>query len=70
MSRVQPISRALSGIVALLLVYQMLIQLGLPGSLVLALSSVPGLAIALGASKLLSNLCGFFDSDRSTLAGG
>ena len=55
-SRVQPICRAFSGIVALFLVYRMLIQLGLPGSLVLALSSVPGLAIALGASKLLSNL--------------
>ena len=55
-SRVQPICRALSGVAALFLVYRMLIQLGLPGSLVLALSSVPGLAIALGASKLLSNL--------------
>ena len=55
-SRVQPICRALSGIVALFLIYRMLIQLGLPGGLVLALSSVPGLAIALGASKLLSNL--------------
>ena len=55
-SRVQPICRAFSGIFALFLVYRMLIQLGLPGSLVLALSSVPGLAIALGASKLLSNL--------------
>ena len=70
-SRVQPISRALSGIVALLLVYQMLIQLGLPGSLVLALSSVPGLAIALGASKLLSNLFAGFSiqTDRPLRVG-
>ena len=45
-SRVQPIL-GISGIVTLFLVYRMLIQLGLPGSLVLALSSVPGLAIAL-----------------------
>ena len=43
-SRVQPICRAFSGIVALFLIYRMLIQLGLPGSLVLALSSVPGLS--------------------------
>ena len=70
-SRVQPICRALSGIVALFLVYRMLIQLGLPGSLVLALSSVPGLAIALGASKLLSNLFAGFSiqTDRPLRVG-
>ena len=70
-SRVQPICRAISGIVTLFLVYRMLIQLGLPGSLVLALSSVPGLAIALGASKLLSNLFAGFSiqTDRPLRVG-
>ena len=70
-SRVQPICRAFTGIVALFLVYRMLIQLGLPGSLVLALSSVPGLAIALGASKLLSNLFAGFSiqTDRPLRVG-
>ncbi|MDA0258007.1 MAG: mechanosensitive ion channel [Cyanobacteria bacterium] len=70
-SRVQPICRALSGIVALFLIYRMLIQLGLPGNLVLALSSVPGLAIALGASKLLSNLFSGFSiqTDRPLRVG-
>ena len=70
-SRVQPICRALSGVAALFLVYRMLIQLGLPGSLVLALSSVPGLAIALGASKLLSNLFAGFSiqTDRPLRVG-
>lgn len=70
-SRVQPVCRALSGIVALFLLYRMLIQLGLPGSLVLALSSVPGLAIALGASKLLSNLFAGFSiqTDRPLRVG-
>ena len=70
-SRVQPVCRALSGIVALLLIYRMLIQLGLPGNLVLALSSVPGLAIALGASKLLSNLFSGFSiqTDRPLRVG-
>ena len=70
-SRVQPICRAFSGIVTLFLVYRMLIQLGLPGSLVLALSSVPGLAIALGASKLLSNLFAGFSiqTDRPLRVG-
>jgi len=70
-SRVQPVCRAFSGIVALFLIYRMLIQLGLPGSLVLALSSVPGLAIALGASKLLSNLFSGFSiqTDRPLRVG-
>ena len=70
-SRVQPVCRALSGVVALFLIYRMLIQLGLPGNLVLALSSVPGLAIALGASKLLSNLFSGFSiqTDRPLRVG-
>ena len=38
------------------LIYKLLLQLGLSPTLVLALSTVPGLAIGLGASKLLSNL--------------
>lgn len=70
-SRAQPVCRALSGIVVLFLLYRMLIQLGLPGNLVLALSSVPGLAIALGASKLLSNLFAGFSiqTDRPLRVG-
>ena len=37
-------------------IYRMLLQLGLSPAVVLALSTVPGLAIGLGASKLLGNL--------------
>ena len=55
-NRVMPICRILSGVVAIALIYKLLLQLGLSPSLVLALSTVPGLAIGLGASKLLSNL--------------
>jgi MscS family membrane protein len=51
-----PICRVLSGVVAIALIYRMLLQLGLSPSVVLALSTVPGLAIGLGASKLLGNL--------------
>lgn len=51
-----PICRTLGAICALLLLYRLLIQLGLPVSTVLAFSAVPGLAIGLGASKLLGNL--------------
>ena len=53
---VMPISRMLAAIVAMGLLYQMLIKIGLPASTVLAFSAVPGLAIGLGASKLLGNL--------------
>ena len=55
-NRIMPICRVLSGVVAIALIYRMLLQLGLSPSVVLALSTVPGLAIGLGASKLLGNL--------------
>ena len=55
-NRVMPTSRIVSGVVAVALIYKLLLQLGLSPTLVLALSTVPGLAIGLGASKLLSNL--------------
>ena len=55
-NRVMPACRILSGVVAIAVIYKLLLQLGLSPSLVLALSTVPGLAIGLGASKLLSNL--------------
>jgi MscS family membrane protein len=51
-----PISRSLGVLTALALLYRLLILLGLPPSTVLAFSAVPGLAIGLGASKLLGNL--------------
>ncbi len=53
---VMPLCRALGGLVAVVLLYRLLILLGLPSSSVLAFSAVPGLAIGLGASKLLGNL--------------
>jgi MscS family membrane protein len=55
-NRVMPTCRIISGVVAVALIYKLLLQLGLSPTLVLALSTVPGLAIGLGASKLLSNL--------------
>ena len=55
-NQVMPTCRILSGVVAIAVIYKLLLQLGLSPSLVLALSTVPGLAIGLGASKLLSNL--------------
>ncbi len=51
-----PLCRAIGGLVAVVLVYRLLLLLGLPSSTVLAFSAVPGLAIGLGASKLLGNL--------------
>jgi len=51
-----PICRSLGVLIALFLLYELLIQLGLPSATVLAFSAVPGLAIGLGASKLLGNL--------------
>ena len=53
---VMPLCRAIGGLVAVVLVYRLLLLLGLPSSTVLAFSAVPGLAIGLGASKLLGNL--------------
>ena len=51
-----PIFRVLGALVALGLIYRLLVSLGLPSTTVLAFSAVPGLAIGLGASKLLGNL--------------
>ncbi len=53
---VMPISRMLAAMAAMALLYQLLLKVGLPPSTVLAFSAVPGLAIGLGASKLLGNL--------------
>ncbi len=53
---VMPMIRVCEGLVVLVLVYRLLMVLGLPSSTVLAFSAVPGLAIGLGASKLLGNL--------------
>jgi MscS family membrane protein len=53
---VMPLSRVIGALVVLALSYRLLIALGLPSSTVLAFSAVPGLAIGLGASKLLGNL--------------
>ena len=53
---VMPVGRVCGGLVVLALIYRLLIVLGLPSSTVLAFSAVPGLAIGLGASKLLGNL--------------
>ena len=53
---VMPLSRAAGLLVAVVLIYRLLLVLGLPASTVLAFSAVPGLAIGLGASKLLGNL--------------
>ncbi len=55
-SLVMPISRAVGMLVSVVLIYRLLLLLGLPSSTVLAFSAVPGLAIGLGASKLLGNL--------------
>jgi len=51
-----PLCRAIGALAAVALGYQLLIELGLPANTVLAFSAVPGLAIGLGASKLLGNL--------------
>jgi MscS family membrane protein len=53
---VMPVGRALGGLVALAFIYRLLLALGLPPGTLLAFSAVPGLAIGLGASKLLGNL--------------
>ncbi|MDM7953471.1 MAG: mechanosensitive ion channel [Cyanobium sp. CZS 25K] len=53
---VMPVCRVLGAIIGISLMYRLLILLGLPASTVLAFSAVPGLAIGLGASKLLGNL--------------
>lgn len=55
---VMPICRVLGGLVAVVMIYRLLVVLGLPSTTVMAFSAVPGLAIGLGASKLLGNLFG------------
>jgi MscS family membrane protein len=55
---VMPVCRVVGGLVAVVLIYRLLVVLGLPPATVLAFSAVPGLAIGLGASKLLGNLFG------------
>ena len=51
-----PFSRALGAISAVVILYQLLLRLGMPPNAVIAFSAVPGLAIGLGGSRLLSNL--------------
>ena len=51
-----PSCRALGVLSAIALIYRAFIMLGLPTSTILAFSAVPGLAIGLGASKLLGNI--------------
>ena len=53
---IMPACRTTAAIIAVLLIYRLLLLLGLSSGAVLALSAVPGLAIGLGASKLLGNL--------------
>lgn len=53
-----PICRVLGGLAGIIITYRLLVVLGLPSTTVLAFSAVPGLAIGLGASKLLGNLFG------------
>ena len=55
---VMPVCRVVGGLVAIVMVYRLFVVLGLPPTTVLAFSAVPGLAIGLGASKLLGNLFG------------
>lgn len=51
-----PGSRILASLVIVAFLYTLLIRIGLPANSVLAFSAVPGLAVGLGASKLLGNV--------------
>ena len=53
---IMPVSRMLGSLAVFVLLYRLMILIGLPPATVLAFSAVPGLAIGLGASKLLGNL--------------
>lgn len=53
-----PIFRVFGASASMIAIYKLLVVLGLPSTTVLAFSAVPGLAIGLGASKLLGNLFG------------
>ena len=66
-----PSCRALGVLSAIALIYRSLIMLGLPSSTVIAFSAVPGLAIGLGASKLLGNIFAGFSiqTDRPVRVG-
>lgn len=70
-SLVVPLCRAIGVLVAALIFYRLLLRLGLPASTLLAFSAVPGLAIGLGASKLLGNLFAGFSiqTDRPLRVG-
>ena len=53
---IMPASRLVGIAFSTYYVYQLIISFGMPPSTILAFSAVPGLAIGLGASKMLSNL--------------
>jgi len=68
---VMPASRLIGLLLSIYFVYRLLLALGLPGSTILAFSTVPGLAIGLGASKMLGNLMAGFviQTDRPIQVG-
>jgi MscS family membrane protein len=68
---VMPASRLIGLLLSIYFVYKLLLSLGLPGSTILAFSTVPGLAIGLGASKMLGNLMAGFviQTDRPIQVG-
>jgi MscS family membrane protein len=68
---VMPASRLIGVLLSIFYIYNLLLALGLPGSTILAFASVPGLAIGLGASKMLSNLMAGFviQADRPLQVG-
>jgi len=68
---VMPASRLVGLLLSIYFVYRLLLALGLPGSTILAFSTVPGLAIGLGASKMLGNLMAGFviQTDRPIQVG-
>jgi MscS family membrane protein len=53
---IMPASRLIGIVFSVYYVYKLLLSFGLPPSTILAFSAVPGLAIGLGASKMLANL--------------
>jgi len=53
---IMPASRLIGIAFSVYYVYKLLLSFGLPSSTILAFSAVPGLAIGLGASKMLANL--------------
>ncbi len=55
---VMPVCRVFGGLLFVLMIYRLFVVIGLPSTTILAFSAVPGLAIGLGASKLLGNLFG------------